>query len=98
MEQVEPARNSVVKINYEELKIGLTFNGGKPFLHVHVFGRATNAIKQPFPDAVSLPDRSSGFYDGFEPLSDLDEKEILAVIRDLVQQPKYITKTWGLDN
>jgi len=89
----------VVKINYEELgNWAYKPNGGKPFLHVHVFGRASNAVKQPFPDAVSLPDRSSGFYDGFEPLSDTDERIILAKIKALTQQPKYLTKAWGLDN
>lgn len=46
----------VVKINYEELgNWAYKPNGGHAFLHMHVFGRASNAVKQPFPEAVFLP-------------------------------------------
>lgn len=87
----------VVKINYEELgNWAYKPNGGKPFLHIHIFGRASNAIKQPFPEAVSIPDRSSGFYDGFEPLTDSDEKTILTSIQNLIKGPKYLSEAWGL--
>ena len=86
----------VVKINYEELGNWVYKPGsGHAFLHVHVFGRAKNAVKQPFPEAVYLPDRSTGFYDGFEPLTDDDEKTILEIITNLQKQEKYSSPVWG---
>lgn len=87
----------VVKINYEELgNWAFKPNGGHAFLHIHVFGRAENAVKQPFPDAVFLPDRSTGFYDGFEPLTQSDEHAILSVIQNLLKEEKYSDAVWGL--
>lgn len=88
----------VVKINYEELgNWAYKPGGGHPFLHVHIFGRAKNAIKQPFPEAVYLPDRSTGFYDGFEPLTEDDEKVIRSHINELLKEERYSEKAWGLD-
>lgn len=87
----------VVKINYEELgNWAYKPNGGHAFLHMHVFGRASNAVKQPFPEAVFLPDRSTGFYDGFEPLTEEDERIILTIIQQLFAQEKYADSSWNL--
>lgn len=87
----------VVKINYEELgNWAYKPNGGHSFLHIHVFGRSKDAIKQPFPEAVFLPDRSTGFYDGFEPLSESDEQVILSIIEKLAKEKRYMKITWGL--
>ncbi len=90
-------RIPVVKINYEELgNWAFKPNGGHAFLHVHVFGRAQDAVHQVFPEAVSLPDRSSGFYDGFEPLTEDDEEVILSIICELVKTNKYSNDAWGI--
>lgn len=87
----------VVKINYETLgNWAFKPGGGKEFLHVHIFGRASNSKKQPFPEAVYLPDRSTGFYDDFEPLTDDDEKAIRAHMEQLLSQEKYSDSSWGL--
>lgn len=87
----------VVKINYEELgNWAFKPGGGHAFLHIHVFGRAQNAVHQPFPEAVNLPDRSTGFYDGFEPLNAEDEKAIVAEIKSLLTTDKYSDEEWGL--
>lgn len=86
----------VVKINYEELgNWAFKPGGGHPFLHIHIFGRASNAVKQPFPEAVFLPDRSTGFYDGFEPLNEEDIQAIVSVIEKLSREEKYSDKAWG---
>lgn len=87
----------VVKINYEELgnwahKPG----GGHAFLHIHIFGRASDAVSQPFPDAVSLPDRSTGFYEGFEMLTVDDESRIRAHIDRLLGEEKYHSDQWHM--
>lgn len=100
-EAVEQGMNEqgipVVKINYEELgNWAYKPNGGHPFLHVHIFGRSRDAIKQPFPDAVSLPDRSTGFYEGFEPLTEEDEQVILSRIQFLLKENRYSVEAWGL--
>ena len=55
----------VVKINYQDMGNWSYKEGKLPFLHVHVFGRASNAIKQIWPESMYLPDRKTGFYDGF---------------------------------
>lgn len=86
----------VVKINYEELGNWAFKPGGSPLLHVHIFGRAKNATKQPFPEAVSLPDRNTGFYDSFKPLNEEDEKAILSQIEKLFKQNKFKDKNWNL--
>ena len=86
----------VVKINYQDMGNWAYKTAKLPFLHIHIFGRADNAVKQPFPESVSLPDRSSGFYDGFEPLSDSDRATILHEISTLFAQDKYQDIHWTL--
>lgn len=66
----------VIKVNYQDMGNWPYKRNEKPLLHIHVFGRAKNAKHQVFPEAVQLPDRSTGFYDKFEPLDNDDIKEI----------------------
>lgn len=61
----------------------------KPYYHEHIFGRTIDAKKQKFPDAPYLPDRKSGFYDGFEPLNDDDISCIIKEIEKLKDCEKY---------
>ena len=68
----------------------------KPFLHVHIFGRATNAVKQIWPESVSLPARESGFYEGFEPLNTEDIEEVKKQIFQAEAKEKYQLKNWGI--
>lgn len=99
-EALEKAMNNlgipVVKINYQDMGNWAWKTNTKPFLHVHVFGRATNAIKQIWPESVYLPDRETGFYDGFEPLNNDDIEEIRKQINLIVEQDKYQEKNWSL--
>lgn len=81
----------VVKINYEDLGNWAFKRGERPVLHLHIFGRATNAVKQKFPEAVYLPDRNSGFYDGFEPLTTEDMELINKFLVEILET-KY--KHW----
>jgi diadenosine tetraphosphate (Ap4A) HIT family hydrolase len=83
----------VVKINYEDLGNWAFKRGEEPLLHIHLFGRAEDAKRQEFPEAVYLPDRSTGFYDDFEPLNEDDIKAIQKEIEALVK-----TKNWGKQN
>lgn len=86
----------VVKINYEELGNWAFKRNEQTVMHLHIFGRAQNATKQIFPEAVYLPDRSSGFYDGFEPLTQEDMKAIRAEMDALLATEKYDPKKWDI--
>ncbi len=86
----------VVKINYQDMGNWAFKTGKLPFLHIHVFGRTFAAKHQIFPESVYLPDRSSGFYDTFEPLNAEDILEIQKQIEVLLMQDKYQLEKWGL--
>lgn len=97
-EALEKAMNKqnipVVKINYQDMGNWAFKTNDKPFLHVHIFGRAKNSTKQPFPESVYLPDRSSGFYDDFKPLNSEDIELIKEEIESLFSTEKYQDKNW----
>lgn len=76
--------------------IGLGKKGKKPHLHIHLFGRVENAVKQVFPEAIYLPARESSFYDGFVALDKDDIAEIQKQIAVLENTDKYDLKNWGL--
>lgn len=86
----------VIKINYQDMGNWAWKTNTKPFLHVHIFGRATNAEKQKWPESVYLPDRSTGFYDDFEPLRQEDVEEVKKQIDIVLQKEKYKLENWGL--
>ena len=86
----------VVKINYQDMGNWAAKTGEKPFLHIHIFGRASNAIKQIWPESVYLPSRESGFYNGFKPLDEEDKIEILKQINIISQKEKYQSDKWTL--
>jgi diadenosine tetraphosphate (Ap4A) HIT family hydrolase len=86
----------VVKINYQDMGNWVFKIGDKPFLHIHVLGRAKNAVKQPWPESVYLPDRKTGFYDGFEPLNEGDIKEIRKNIEKISKRDKYQDANWKI--
>jgi len=86
----------VVKINYQDMGNWAWKTKTKPFLHIHIFGRASNAVKQIWPESVYLPDRGTGFYDGFEPLNNEDIEEIKKQIDIVLQEDKYGEEKWSL--
>ncbi len=97
-EAMEIAMNNqwvnVVKINYQDMGNWAFKWGKKPFFHMHIYGRAKDAKFQIFPESVYLPDRSSGFYDKFEPLNKEDILEIQKQIGIIEKQEKYQTSKW----
>ncbi|MFA6601669.1 MAG: hypothetical protein WCT02_02300 [Candidatus Paceibacterota bacterium] len=86
----------IVKINYQDMGNWAVKTGDKPYLHYHIFGRASNAIKQPWPESMYLPDRGTGFYNGFEPLNVEDITEIQKQIAVVEAEKKYGLEKWGL--
>lgn len=97
-EAMEKAMNSVgitvVKINYQDMGNWAYKNGKQPFLHIHVFGRVVGATHQPYPESVYLPDRSTGFYEGFKPLNETDIKVIQQEIEAIKSLDKYQENKW----
>ncbi len=91
----------IVRINFFEAgnwawKKDEKGNVSKPHYHEHIFGRTIDAKKQKFPDAPYLPDRKSGFYDGFEPLDDKDIEYIIEEMKVLDNSEKYSKKVWNI--
>ena len=68
----------------------------KPFFHEHIFGRTMNAKKQKWPEAPYLPDKSTGFYEGFKPLNDEDIECIIEEMKILEKQEKYDILNWTI--
>ncbi|MBU1974971.1 MAG: HIT domain-containing protein [Nanoarchaeota archaeon] len=87
----------IIRINYEDLGNWAAKKNEKPDLHIHIFGRAKGAKYQPWPEAVQLPDRGTGFYDKFEPLNEKDNKEIRKKIEKLLKEEKYSFERWGIN-
>jgi diadenosine tetraphosphate (Ap4A) HIT family hydrolase len=100
-EALEKAMNlrgvKVVKINYQDMGNWAYKEGRRPFLHYHIFGRVFGALKQPLPESVYLPDRGTGFYEGFTPLNQGDVDEIKKQIEEVSSQEKYLLDGWGLE-
>lgn len=86
----------LVKVNYHEMGNWAYKLGIEPFFHWHIYGRAKNAKYQPYKEAVYLPDRSTGFYNNFEPLNEEDVKEIRKEIIKTSKKKKYSNEGWNL--
>lgn len=93
-EAMEVVMNSqgipVVKINYQDMGNWAYKQGKKPFLHYHIFGRVLGAKHQPYPESVFLPDRSTGFYEEFIPLTTDDITQLKDEITRIMSREKYI--------
>ncbi len=92
-EAMEVVMNSqgipVVKINYQDMGNWAYKQGKKPFLHYHIFGRVLGAKHQPYPESVFLPDRSTGFYEGFIPLTTDDITQLKDEMTRIMSREKY---------
>lgn len=86
----------VVKVNYQDMGNWAYKEGRNSYFHCHIFGRVLGANHQPFPESVYLPDRSTGFYNGFTPLDEEDIAEIKNQIGVVMQEAKYDLHLWNL--
>lgn len=86
----------IMRVNYHDMGNWAFKKGKDPYFHYHIYGRAKNAKYQPFMEAVYLPDRSTGFYDDFEPLNEDDVDEIKKEIEHILKETKYQDKNWHL--
>ena len=76
-------------VNWQEMGNWSVFKSEGITLHMHIFGRAKNAKVQKYGEAVKLPFRDTGFYDGFEKLNQDDVSAIKREIEDLLTVEKY---------
>ena len=53
-------------------------------LHIHIYGRAKNSIKQVFGQAIYAPDPHSNFYDNNQLLSDQDIEKIKQILETAI--------------
>ena len=84
----------VVKINYLDNGNWAFKYNRKPHLHMHILGRAADAVIQKFPEAVMLPAMESGFYDAFQPLNSDDIEEIKRQIEILLHDERFSSANW----
>ena len=76
-------------VNWQEMGNWSVFKPEGIRLHMHVFGRAKEAVHQKYGEAVKLPFRDTGFYDGFEKLDEEDTSLIKSKMSELLKTDKY---------
>jgi diadenosine tetraphosphate (Ap4A) HIT family hydrolase len=76
-------------VNYQEMGNWSVFKPEGVTMHLHIFGRAKTAMIQKYGEGVLLPQKSTGFYDKFEPLNDEDIKAMRMEIERLLDTDKY---------
>ena len=86
----------IMRVNYQDMGNWAFKKNKKPFFHLHIYGRAKNAKYQPYKEAVRLPDRSTGFYDKFDPLNEGDVIELKKQIELVLKEENYRDIVWGL--
>lgn len=86
----------IVRINYQENGNWAYKSDKKPVFHIHLYGRTENSKTQKWPEALVLPAKETGFYNGFERLNEQDTEEILNEMRRLEDSDKYKLSSWGL--
>jgi|SRR3989338_5732831 len=76
-------------VNYQEMGNWSVFKPEGVTMHMHIFGRAKSAIIQKYGEAVKLPFRETGFYEGFNPLDSDDLSSIKEEMSELSKSEKY---------
>lgn len=84
----------IERINYQENGNWAYQDGKKPTFHIHLYGRTKNAKTQVFGEALNFPNKSTGFYENFEPFNEEDMTEIKKQIEILEKLEKYDVANW----
>jgi diadenosine tetraphosphate (Ap4A) HIT family hydrolase len=82
-------RIEIGNVNYQEMGNWSVFKPEGITMHMHIFGRAKTATKQKYGEAVQLPRRDTGFYEGFEGLNENDRELLRKEIERLLTTDKY---------
>lgn len=82
------------RINYQDNGNWGVFKPEGPELHIHLYGRAKDAVIQKYGEALSFPQPNTGFYDSCEPLTNGDIEAIRNEIELIFKQEKYQDRNW----
>ena len=87
------------RINYQDNGNWSVFSPQGPYLHIHLYGRAKDARRQPYGQACSFPhiEENPEFYESLEPLTNEDCEGIRMRIEYLLAQESYTDRVWGLE-
>jgi diadenosine tetraphosphate (Ap4A) HIT family hydrolase len=86
------------RINYQDNGNWSVFLPEGPHLHIHLYGRAKNAVHQPYGQTLHFPHRTEHpeLYSSLKPLTATD---VLAIQKEMVRlfsEAKYKDQEWGL--
>ncbi len=84
----------IERINYQENGNWAYQDGVKPTFHIHLYGRTRSSKTQVFGEALTFPNKYSGFYEGFESFNQEDINEIQKQIARLEKTEKYNITNW----
>ena len=80
------------RLNYQDNGNWAFVRGEDPLFHIHIYGRARNEKHQEYGQALRFPYPTTGFYEGFQPLTDDDIAALAARMDELAASEKY---GWG---
>lgn len=87
---VMPTRGlDLYRLNYQDNGNWSFVRGETPVLHVHVYGRTRTEKHQEYGQALHLPYITTGFYDGFAPLTDDDVAALGDRMRELARTERF---------
>ena len=90
---VMPERGlDLYRLNYQDNGNWAFVRGEDPLFHIHIYGRARNEKHQEYGQALRFPYPTTGFYEGFQPLTDDDIAALAARMDELAASEKY---GWG---
>ena len=87
---VMPQRGlDLYRLNYQDNGNWAFVRGERPVLHIHIYGRTRDEKHQSYGQALHLPYIDTGFYDGFEPLSNGDIQALRARMSELTGEKRF---------
>ena len=86
------------RINYQDNGNWSVFRPEGAWLHIHLYGRAKSAKRQPYGQACVFPHIAEHpeFYADLKPLNDEDVRGMRFEIERLLQEERYLDENWGL--
>lgn len=92
---IMPARGlDLYRLNYQDNGNWAFVRGETPVLHVHLYGRTRDESHQTYGQALHFPYVDTGFYDGFEALTDDDIQALADRMARLATTEKFQDPRW----
>jgi diadenosine tetraphosphate (Ap4A) HIT family hydrolase len=99
MEKVMKANGvDIGRINYQDNGNWSVNKSGGPTMHVHLYGRAKNAVLQPYGQSLNFPHRDvyPEFYAHLNSLTHKDVADMVVEIESLLLEKMYHDSSWCL--